>query len=97
MRSTRNGFDSCIAHDVVGISTTGELIANADAPRYAGYSAATLVGYALDGFPIYGPQSSAQLDACGGTSEGEGYRYHIRSVESFVLGCFAGTPAQFIR
>ena len=42
-----------------------------------------LLGYAMDGFPIYGPVSdTSQLDACNGIANGDGsYQYHVRSVD----------------
>lgn len=67
-----------------------------------------LVGYALDGFGIYGPLgeggvelSNADLDACHGhegTVVWDGqtvtlYHYHLTHEYPYTLGCFAGTPA----
>lgn len=98
MRQARALQDSCIPHDTVGITLAGELIRNADAIRFWNIGAETLIGHALDGFPIYGPVSDAStLDACGGADTGAGYRYHIRTGEDFVLGCFAAPPADFLR
>lgn len=88
--------DTCIDSVVVGIDTNGRLIRNGDTTRYAGYTEFMLVGYARDGFPIYGFKgSTAGLDACGGKQEVTGYRYYLRDTEDFVLGCFAGKPALF--
>ncbi len=67
-----------------------------------------LVGYALDGFGIYGPMgedgerlSNANLDACHGHTHAilwDGkmktmYHYHFTAEYPYSLGCFAGTPA----
>ena len=67
-----------------------------------------LVGYAFDGFPIYGPRgdggrllTNADLDACHGrvatvTLNGRRVRtYHyVATLEyPYTLGCFHGTPA----
>ena len=66
-----------------------------------------LVGYALDGFPIFGPRDAAgrlltdaDLDACHGhvgwvTLRGERvriYHYHATLEYPYTLGCFRGTP-----
>jgi len=60
-----------------------------------------LVGYLLDGFPIYGPQDASgvtpsNLDACNGhfgstpeLSEGI-YHYHTTAVRPYVPTCYAG-------
>ena len=67
-----------------------------------------LVGYALDGFGIYGPLgtggevlANADLDACHGhthriTWDGRSkslYHYHATMEYPYTLGCYAGTPA----
>lgn len=66
------------------------------------------VGWALDGFPIYGPQgvdgdelSVDDLDACHGHThkiriDGKRkrtYHYHATLEYPYTLGCFRGTPA----
>lgn len=63
---------------------------------------AALVGFALDGFPIYGPRDSngsvPQLDSCNGHSGNTvdypsgRYHYHITAVVPYILGCYRGTP-----
>ena len=41
-----------------------------------------LLGYAMDGFPIYGPlDDDSQLDDCNGIGDGVNYRYHVRSYD----------------
>ena len=67
-----------------------------------------LVGYALDGFAIFGPRGSGgallangDLDACHGhthavTIRGRravAYHYHATAQYPYTLGCFRGTPA----
>jgi hypothetical protein len=67
-----------------------------------------LVGYALDGFGIYGPRgqggkalTDADLDACHGhthviTWHGRRvrmYHYHATAEYPYTLGCYRGTPA----
>ena len=66
-----------------------------------------LVGYALDGYPIYGPRGvggrllgNADLDACHGTTgpvilRGKKisiYHYVATAEYPYTLGCFHGTP-----
>jgi hypothetical protein len=68
-----------------------------------------LVGYALDGFGIYGKTgaggkhlSNSDLDACHGHTEtvawdGKAvrmYHYHLTDEYPYTLGCFAGTPVR---
>lgn len=38
----------------------------------------TLLGWALDGFPIYGPDESLQLDKCNGRTVNGKYQYHVK-------------------
>lgn len=56
-----------------------------------------LIGYALDGYGIYGPLATdgdevAQLDECHGSEDSEhGYHYHAASPElNQHIGCFHG-------
>ena len=66
-----------------------------------------LVGFALDGFPIYGPRGSggrlltnADLDACHGHTgrikldgrRQRAYHYHATLEYPYTLGCYRGTP-----
>jgi len=63
---------------------------------------AAFLGFAMDGFPIYGPRnadnSALELDECNGESHATSeypdgiYHYHITQVEPYVLGCLRGTP-----
>jgi len=55
------------------------------------------IGYALDGFPIYGPYSCGgnvpdDLDECHGHDHGmvEGYHYHTTAEFPYIIGCFHG-------
>jgi len=62
----------------------------------------SLIGWALDGFPVYGPTNSSgtavSLDACNGeyhaTTEYPAgiYHYHVTNSSPYLLGCYAGTP-----
>lgn len=55
-----------------------------------------LIGYAFDGFPLYGPYNEdgvvpTDLDACNGRIGYDGtYRYHVTFKAPFLLGCFRG-------
>ena len=64
----------------------------------------SLLGFAIDGFPVYGPQGSdghevTDLDECQGhfgpTPEiPEGvYHYHLTTTLPYTTLCLAGTPA----
>ncbi|GMF53109.1 unnamed protein product [Phytophthora fragariaefolia] len=58
-----------------------------------------LVGFAFDGFPLYGPhaengQAPTDLDACNGRIGDDGtYRYHVTLSAPYLIGCFRGTPS----
>ena len=68
-----------------------------------------LMGYAIDGFGIYGPRdangkwiTNAQLDVCHGTTSKVWFNGKYQSIYHYVLnneypysiGCFRGTPAK---
>ncbi len=88
---TRTGVQSCVTSDVVGVTLGGTLIRNGEAARYAVFPETTLIGYALDGFPIYGG-TAEPLDDCGGREAAGGYRYHATPGGDYLLNCFSGTP-----
>jgi len=86
-------------HDVPSCLTKGE----------SKHRASGLVGYALDGYPIYGPRgahgkllTNEDLDACHGRVskvffEGRWqriYHYNATLEYPYTLGCFHGTPRQ---
>jgi len=82
---------SCVPYDAVGVALDGSLIRNNERDLYAVFGAETLIGYALDGFPIYG-LSTGKTDECGGVvTEGQ-YRYTLSSDRETVLYCFSGNP-----
>ena len=86
------GQSHCLSSNVVGVSSYGSLISNQSA-SVSNYEPLQLIGYALDGFPIYGPRlDDTTLDECGGLLSPTGYQYHVRNNEDFVLACFAGVP-----
>jgi hypothetical protein len=82
---------TCLASDVVGIALDGSLIRNNEHTIYQVFSETSLVGYALDGFPIYG-LSTQKTDNCGGTMAAGDYRYYLSSERDGVVGCFSGVP-----
>lgn len=82
---------SCLGSDVIGIANDGSLIRNDEMPLYSIFGSETLLGYALDGFPIYGT-GVAEADSCGGLMVGGQYRYQLNSSRQTVLNCFAAAP-----
>lgn len=88
------GGPSCLQNDVIGVTMAGALMFNSEASFYRGYGPEYLIGYARDGFPIYG-YYEGQLDTCGGYMHAQGYRYSISKDRSTVLNCFMGTQASF--
>ena len=60
---------------------------------------ATAIGYAMDGYTLYGPKNSdgstpQNLDACNGhTTKDAGYHYHVNEAgENQILSCFTAEP-----
>jgi phosphatidylethanolamine-binding protein (PEBP) family uncharacterized protein len=64
------------------------------------------LGWALDGFAIYGynhpngnPVNPLDRDICGGVGTNDvtngpaGYRYHVSDVSPYIAGCLVGTPS----
>lgn len=60
-----------------------------------------VIGYAADGFAIYGPQGDGgktitndDLDICHGNSDTSVTQYHYHTTETFpyTIGCYRGTP-----
>ena len=84
---------SCLPSDVVGIALDGSLIKNNEYSLYSIFKEETLIGYALDGFPIYG-QSVVKTDECGGILVDGQYRYYLAKERSAVLYCYSGTPVE---
>lgn len=94
----RQSQNSCLNGSVSGVTVSGDLIINDRASRFVGLSESVLIGYALDGFPIYGHKADVSaLDVCGGMSDTAGYRYYLRNDENSVINCFAGQPAKFFQ
>lgn len=86
---------SCVGSVIVGVSVTGSLMYNNEASFYRGFGSEYLIGYARDGFPIYG-YYEGQVDACGGYDHPSGYRYTVTPDNDHLLNCFSGQPAPFL-
>ena len=84
----------CVPSDIVGVSTSGYLLYNTDLRPYRTATADTLIGYARDGYPIYGPYTGT-VDQCGGYQSPTGYRYTLSPDRNYMIGCFVAPPQQF--
>lgn len=82
---------SCVPSEVVGVTPSGTLIFNSDVAIWKYVNADTQIGFARDGFPIYGMYTGA-VDACGGYQSSTGYRYTVSPDRPFILGCYTATP-----
>lgn len=95
LRTTPLSAKSCLKTDVVGIAFDGSLIRNNEQALYQIFDSETLIGYALDGFPIYGLNNSLATDECGGTVISGEYKYYLAPEREGVLGCFSDNPVGF--
>lgn len=91
LRSWPSGSSTCLPTDVIGVATDGSLIRNNELALYTVFGGDSLVGYSLDGFPIYGP-STVATDACGGTIVGGQYRYVLDADRPGLITCFSASP-----
>lgn len=82
---------SCVQSDVIGVAQDGSLIRNNEAGLYGVFGSDTLIGYALDGFPIYG-SSGAPTDSCGGTVVAGQYRYQLSPDRDVIINCYSAAP-----
>jgi hypothetical protein len=82
---------SCIASDVIGVAKGGSLIRNNEVGVYRVFGPDTLIGYALDGFPIYG-MADSKTDVCGGKMVAGQYRYQLSTKRDTIINCYAGSP-----
>jgi hypothetical protein len=87
-------LEYCVPSEVVGITTSGSLMFNTDASFYRGYGKEYLIGYARDGFPIYGYYEGA-VDSCGGYMHPSGYRYTVSPDRDHLIGCFKAPVSAF--
>jgi len=86
--------EHCVPSEVVGVSQKGLLVFNRDMRAYRNTAENTLIGYARDGFPIYGVYEG-EVDQCGGYEHETGYRYTVSAERDYIVGCFVGAPATF--
>lgn len=91
LRGAPQASKVCIPTDVIGIALDGSLMRNNEHTLYQVFGEETLIGYALDGFPIYG-LSTRGGDECGGVAMASGYGYVLSADRKGVLGCFSGAP-----
>jgi hypothetical protein len=82
---------TCLSTDVVAVGQSGSLIRNADVAGYRAFPEHILIGYTLDGFPLYG-NSSQETDQCGGAVVDGSYRYYLSRTRETVLDCFVAPP-----
>ncbi len=86
-----NSTKSCLSMDVIGIALDGSLIRNNEAGLYRVFTSDSLVGYALDGFPIHG-LGKDKTDECGGRVVSGQYRYELSNERDVIINCFGGMP-----
>jgi len=92
----RNQYDTCLASDVIGVGIDGTLLRNNQLSQFSNVSTGQLVGYARDGFPIYGAALGDSVDSCGGSTVDGRYGYRLNSQSNYLITCYSGTPVKFI-
>jgi hypothetical protein len=85
---------SCVPSEVVGVTSGGGLMFNGDVNAYRKTPENALIGYARDGFPVYGVYEG-EVDQCGGYEHPSGYRYTISTERDYIVGCYTGVPSSF--
>lgn len=85
---------NCVPGNIIGVTVQGTLMYNNEATFYKGYGPEYLIGYARDGYPIYGFYQGA-TDTCGGYTHASGYRYSVGHNRDTVLNCYTASPASF--
>lgn len=83
---------TCLPSDVIGVALDGSLIRNSEKNLYSIFGGETLLGYNLDGFPLYGKNDQLELDKCGGTTVNGQYQYYLQTKGENIINCFAGSP-----
>lgn len=92
LRSASANAKRCLSSSVIGIALDGSLINNSDYTAYQVFGSETLIGYALDGFPIYGLNAITKTDQCGGVNQDGQYKYYLSNDREGVIGCFSSEP-----
>ncbi len=90
------GSTSCVSSQVIGVNIDGSLLMNQDTSLNSERGPDDLIGYARDGFPIFGVYEG-ETDECGGYQHVQGYRYSIGTNRDFILGCYVGIPSPFLK
>lgn len=93
IRNLPSGRPTCLSTDVVGVAQDGSLIRNNEVGLYNVFGSDTLIGYALDGFPIYGV-SAVLGDSCGGSIIEGQYRYLLSDDRETIINCFSAPPVK---
>lgn len=91
MLSSSSGNQACISSDVVGITVGGTLIRNTEIGTFGAFGEQMLIGYALDGYPIYGG-TAEPTDICGGKTVNSQYRYQANLARETIIQCYSGSP-----
>ena len=87
-------FDSCQGHPEMKGRYHYHQLSNCIETGNVGHS--FLIGYAFDGFGIYGPYEDTRkiptpLDSCNGHTNAKlGYHYHTTSTFPYMIGCYTG-------
>ena len=89
----KNQIPHCVPGRVIGITASGGLLLN-DSTYFSEYGSESQIGFARDGFPIYGFYEGV-VDECGGYQHENGYRYTLTKEKNTILNCFYGTPSSF--
>lgn len=95
-------FDSCCGHpDQMGRYHYHQYPVCVKSPfKEAPGEHSPIIGYAFDGFAIYGPHDEGgkpptDLDECNGHSDSQrGYHYHVTSKFPYILGAYRGVVDQ---
>lgn len=92
MNTFKAASPTCLKTDVIGIALDGSLLRNNEKNIYQIFGSETLLGYALDGFPIYGLEKEIKLDKCGGANLSGSYGYYLSQANETIVNCYSGSP-----
>lgn len=102
------GHEMCADDVLIGFKLNGEPLYQDEGGVFAAARSDELIGYARDGFGIYGSDTDAAVngsrDACGGHTHTiiwdeapmDMYHYHIAQDTNTVLPCFGGMPTSVL-
>ena len=97
------GMTACLPNGMVALTLTGHVLTR---DELFTSQATGIVGYAIDGFPLFGSYEEERqlmigdLDVCHGHAHTiidggipvDLYHYHMTADSPYTLGCFRGTP-----